>query len=73
MLVFRILLAVEVSIHSTYAMRAYTDDSSEHESADRLLMAEGAPAQRCLPNGGLVSLVEVASQQSADANRAVWP
>ena len=39
---------VEVSIHSTYAMRAYTDDSSEHENADDLLMAERAPAQRCL-------------------------
>ena len=30
-------------------------------------------AQSCLPHGGLVSLVEVASRQSADANRAVSP
>jgi hypothetical protein len=29
--------------------------------------------QSCLPNGGLVSLVEAASLQWADANRAVWP
>jgi hypothetical protein len=35
--------------------------------------AEHAPAQSCLANGALVSLVEEASLQSAGANRAVWP
>jgi hypothetical protein len=32
-----------------------------------------APAQTCLPNSGLVSLVAVAFLQLADATRAVWP
>ena len=35
--------------------------------------AEHAPAQSCLANGALVSLVEGASLQSAGANRGGWP
>ena len=42
-------------------------DCSEREDADHLRIAEHAPAQSCLPNGGLVSLIEV----RADASRAV--
>ena len=64
---------VEVSIHPTYATRAYNPTLLSMRMRIIFLMPEQAPAQSCLPNGALVSLVEVASLQSADANRAVWP
>ena len=65
--------AEEVDAVPIPLQRGLYHDSSEREHADRLLRAEQAPAQSCIPNGGLISLVEVASLQSADANRAVWP
>jgi hypothetical protein len=58
----------EVPIHPTYATRAYTTTLLSVSMRIIFPMAEHAPAQ-----GGLVSLVELAPLQAADANRAVWP